>query len=202
MKLHFAPASPYARKVRAFVIEAGLQGRVEENFTNPWASEDALLRDNPLSKVPTLVTDDGEALFDSPFICEYLDSLHDGPRLFPETGPDRWRALRLQALADGILDASVARVVESRRPEAQRSADWDARQKAAKDRALGLLERRRSELDGPRSIGQVAVGCALGYLDFRMPNEDWRAGHSGLRDWYAGFSQRLSMTGTEPYDPQ
>ena len=199
MKLYISVASPYARKVRVFLVETGLAGRVEMRHTNPWDSDPELLRGNPLSKVPTLVTDAGGTLFDSPLICEYLDSLHDGAKLFPAAGPARWRALRLQSLADGILDAAVARIVESRRPEALRLADWDTRQAAAVTRALAVLE--AEALEAPLSVGQLSVGCALGYLDFRFPHEPWRHTRPKLAAWYASFSERPSMQSTWPADP-
>ncbi|MFQ5954137.1 MAG: glutathione S-transferase family protein [Kiloniellales bacterium] len=198
MRLYYSTPSPYARKVRAFVIETGLEDRVELHHTNPWDSQPELLQGNPLSKVPTLIADDGEGLFDSPLICEYLDSLHDGARLIPADGPARWQALRIQCLADGILDAAVGRIVESRRPENLRSADWDARQKAAVTRSLDMLERDAAALDGPLDIAQLAAGCALGYLDFRFPQEPWRDARPRLAAWYAGFCERPSMRETWP----
>jgi glutathione S-transferase len=201
MKLYLSVASPYARKVRAFLIETDLAERVEMRHTNPWDSGPELLRGNPLSKVPTLVTDAGGTLFDSPLICEYLDSLHGGAKLIPAAGPARWQALRLQSLADGILDAAVARIVESRRPEALRSADWDARQAAAVTRALAVLEAEAEALEAPLTVGQLSVGCALGYLDFRFPHEPWRDSRPKLAAWYASFSKRPSMQTTWPADP-
>jgi glutathione S-transferase len=116
MKLHFSPRSPYVRKVMACAIVRGLDGEIERVTTKPFDSPPDLLADNPLSKVPTLVTDDGVALFDSPVICEYLDGIGDALRLFPAAGPARWTALKLQALADGILDAGVGRLLEGRLP--------------------------------------------------------------------------------------
>ncbi len=203
MKLYLSVASPYARTVRAFLLETGLAERVETRHTNPWDSAPELLRGNPLSKVPTLVTDAGRTLFDSPLICEYLDSLHGGAKLIPAAGPARWQALRLQSLADGILDAAVARIVESRRPEALRSTDWDARQAAAVTRALAVLEAEAEAeaLEAPLSVAQLAVGCALGYLDFRFPHEPWRDPRPKLAAWYASFSKRPSMQQTWPADP-
>ena len=198
MKLYVSLASPYARKVRAFLVETGLAERVEMRHVNPWDSDLELLRGNPLSKVSTLVTDAGRTLFDSPLICEYLDSLHGGAKLIPAAGPARWRALRLQSLADGMLDAAVARIVESRRPEALRSA---ARQAAAMRRALAVLEAEAEALEAPLSVGQLSVGCALGYLDFRFPHEPWRDTRPKLAAWYASFAERPSMQQTWPADP-
>ncbi|MEK7820711.1 MAG: glutathione S-transferase N-terminal domain-containing protein, partial [Pseudomonadota bacterium] len=117
MKLRFSPTSPYVRKVCVVALETGLFARLDLAPTNVWAADTDIGRDNPLGKVPALATDGGEVLFDSPVICEYLDSLHDGAKLFPAAGGARWTALRRQALADGILDASVLRFLENRRKD-------------------------------------------------------------------------------------
>ena len=121
MLLRFLATSPYVRKVMVLALEAGLGDRIEKVPTSPQADEDSLIEHNPLSKVPTLVCDDGTVLYDSPVVCEYLDTLHDGPRFFPEGGKARWTALRRQALADGILDALVLRRYEGMRPAELRS---------------------------------------------------------------------------------
>ena len=136
MKLRYASASPYVRKVIVLAIETGLDGRIERVPTDVRDPSTDLPGDNPLGKVPTLITDGGEALYDSPVICEFLDTLHDGLKLFPSPGGARWTALRRQALADGILDAGVARRLEALRPEKERSASWSARQATVVDRGL------------------------------------------------------------------
>ena len=202
MRLRFSPASPYTRKVTVTALELGLDERIHRIATDPWDPESDLDRDNPLSKVPALTVDDGTVLFDSPVICEYLDSLHQGHKLFPAPGPARWAALRLQALADGILDAAVLRLVEqARRPADLRWPDWEARQKRAIDHALDLLERERGEIDGGVTIAEIAIGCALGYLDFRFGGEDWRAGRPKIAAWYQEFAERPSMRATVPREP-
>ena len=122
MKLYYSPTSPYVRKVNVFSIEAGVDEKIDKIITNPWVEDTRLLTDNPLSKVPTLIMDDGVVLYDSPVICEYLDTLNLNQKLIPEKGIERWNALRLQALGDGIMDAAILRFLERKRPEAQRSA--------------------------------------------------------------------------------
>lgn len=202
MRLRFSPTSPYTRKVTVTALELGLDERIHRIGTNPWDPETDLDRDNPLSKVPALTIDDGTVLFDSPVICEYLDSLHQGHKLFPAPGPARWAALRLQALADGVLDAAVLRLVEkARRPAEYRWPDWDARQKRAVDRALDLLERERGGIGGGVTIAEIAIGCALGYLDFRFAGDDWRGGRPKTAAWYEQFAERPSMRATVPQDP-
>ena len=181
-------------------IEVGLEGQIEVVPTDPWDPEIDLPDDNPLGKVPTLITEDGMTLLDSSVICEYLDHLHDGPPLFPPVGEERWKALGWSVLGDGILDACQLRRVEDKfREKPMQSADWISRQKKTIERALAALE---DEVWGfgqaPITIGHIGVGCALGYLDLRFPQDDWRTGHPALAVWFAGFAQRPSMVATAP----
>lgn len=196
MKLHYSPTSPYVRKVMACAIARGIDGQVERVETNPHASPAGLLADNPLSKVPCLVTDDGLALFDSPVICEYLDSVGDERPLFPAAGAARWRALRQQALGDGIMDAAVGARMEQGRPqEAARDAAV-ARNKMVVERALDLLES-----DVPIQhvdIGTLTLACALGYLDLRFAADAWRTGRPRLAAWYEEMAARPELTQTAP----
>lgn len=180
MRIHYSAASPYVRKCVAVALHHGLP--LERVASNPHLSPDHLLADNPLSKVPSLVTDEGLALNDSPIICEYLDHIGTGPKLFPAPGPARWKALAMAALADGILDAAVGRRLSSQFPQDEGRQKYDARQKAAITRALDALE--AGELSGPLDIGKLGVVCALGYLDFRFGQEDWRGGRSKLAAFY------------------
>jgi glutathione S-transferase len=196
VKLCFSPTSPYVRKVRACAITREIDDRIELVPTNPNVSEPAFVAINPLSKVPALVTDDGVALFDSPVICEYLDSIGDALPMFPEHGPARWRALKLQAMGDGILDASVPRRGEMMKPQDEGRAMWIARQKAAVDRTLDALE-----ADPPyrhADIGSITVACALGYLDFRFAAQPWRDGRPKLAAWYEAFAQNPGIAQTVP----
>ena len=201
MKLRYSPASPYVRKVMITAIETGLDGRIEIVPTSVWDPATDIAGDNPLGKVPALITDGGEVLYDSPVICEYLDSLHDGAKLFPPSGGARWTALRRQALADGILDAAGGRLLEGKRPDGERSDAWTARLAAAIGRALDALEDEADAMGDAATIGHVAVGCALGYLDFRFADDHWRSGRPALADWYEVFAQRRSVIATMPKDP-
>jgi glutathione S-transferase len=196
VKLFYSPASPYARKVLACAITREIDGRIERLACNPNESPPELLHFNPLSKVPCLVTDDGLALFDSPVICEYLDSRGDALPLFPGHGPARWRALKLQAMGDGILDASVPRRWEMLKPAEPGRTAWIARQKAAVDRTLDVLE-----ADPPHrmlDIGSITVACALGYLDFRFAAEEWRPEHPHLAAWLEAFAENPGIAQSAP----
>lgn len=193
MKLYFSPTSPYVRKVTVLAIELALDGRIERIATNPWAMPDALIAANPLGKVPALVTDDGLVLYDSPVICDYLDSLNSGRRLIPLAGKARWHALQLQALGDGLLDAAVWVVLERRRPVELRSDDWMDLQHQTLLRGLAALDAEVDGWEDAVTIGQISVACALGYLAFRFPAQDWLDGHAGLAQWYERFATRPSM---------
>ncbi len=198
MRLYYAGASPYARKVRVVIAEKGLDHRVEAVRCNPFDDPAELKAANPLIKVPSLVIDDGAVLYDSPVIAEYLDALGPDNRLIPDAGPARWEALRRQALGDGLLDAAFSIVMERRRPETERSESWLARWCAAIERSLDAIEAETGRLPDALGIGQIAFGAALGYLDFRLPDLDWRAGRPRAAAWFAAFSERPSMIATRP----
>jgi len=199
MKLLYSPTSPFVRKVTVTAIETGLDHRIERVPTDMREQSDALLADNPLGKVPTLITDEGLPLFDSRVICEYLDSLHDGHKLFPADVPARWRTLRLMALGDGILEAGVLRRYELLRPDREQSPTWIERKKSKVMRGLDMLEREVPRFNPQITIGQITVGCCLGWLDFRFgTKEDWRISRPLLADWYSMFIVRASMATTVP----
>jgi glutathione S-transferase len=196
VKLFYSPTSPYVRKVLACAIARGIGGQIDKLPTNANASPPELISANPLSKVPCLITDDGLALFDSPVICEYLDSVGDASPMFPGHGAARWRALKLQALGDGILDASVPRRGEMLKPADEGRVAWIERQKAAVDRSVDRLEGEppHRTLD----IGSITIACALGYLDFRFAAQPWRPGHPKLAAWYEAFAANPAIAETAP----
>lgn len=202
MKLYYSPTSPFVRKVNVCAIELGVDDKLERIVTNPWENDANLLTDNPLSKVPTLITDDGMVLYDSPVICEFLDTLVGGDRLIPAEGAERWIALRLQALGDGILDAAVLRFLERKRPQTQQSNDWDSIQRDAVQRALKYLQSEVNSWEDKVTVGQIAIGCALGYLDFRFAEDNWRQEVPDLAGWFAQFAERNSMQTTLPIAPK
>ncbi len=196
MKLSFSGASPYVRKAMACAIVRGIDGQITNLGLG--TTDAGLAALNPLGKIPTLITDDGVALYDSPVICEYLDSIGGAPKLFPAAGPARWKALQLQALGDGIMDASQPRRREIALPQDDGRKEYIATQRAKVERALDMLEAEADQLGALATIGDIAVACALGYLDFRYQNEPWRPGHPKLEAWYAKVVALPALAKTMP----
>ncbi|HEX9448939.1 MAG TPA: glutathione S-transferase N-terminal domain-containing protein [Dongiaceae bacterium] len=198
MKLLYQTHSPYARKVLVMAHELGLADRIEviHHETSPTNRNDTVFAANPLGKVPILTLPDGAAIFDSAVICDYLDGLHDRPRLIPATGPARIHTLRLQALATGIADAGIAlRWETERRPELLRYPALAAGQALKLRAAYDFIERDVS-FDASLDLGQIALATALSWIEFRhLPS--FRDGHPGLVRWYDAFVQRASMRQTE-----
>ncbi|MDP1838304.1 MAG: glutathione S-transferase N-terminal domain-containing protein [Reyranella sp.] len=182
MKIAHSAASPYVRKVMACAIARGLNDKIERMKIG--TTDPALLVFNPLSKVPTLITDDGMSLYDSPVICQYLDSVGTAPKLYPAPGPALWTALRQEALADGILDATQPRRREIALPQDEGRKAYIALQQGKVSRALDALEKEAGSLGMLTTIGEIAIGCAIGYLEFRYANEPWKPGHPKLEAWY------------------
>ena len=201
MKLYWSSRSPYVRKVMIAAHELGLADKLETipvvvAMAQPNATVMAV---NPLNKIPTLVTDDGQILSESVLICEYLDALSGAPRLFPSAPAARWPALRWHALGNGLLDILLPWRTERLRADAR--ADVIAALAAKTTATLLLLDAEADRLAAaPVAIGHVGVAAALGYLDFRFADLAWRDRHPRLSAWYATFAQRPSMRATEPHD--
>jgi glutathione S-transferase len=199
MQLIDSPASPFCRKVKVVLHETGLAGDVElvRVVTTPLAPDGMAAANNPLGKIPCLIRADGPSLYDSRVICRFLDA-KAGAGLYPEARI--WETLTLEATGDGIMDAAVLMVYEVRhREENQRNAPWVEGQWAKVARALDAIEARwMSHLHGRLDAGQISVACALGYLDFRHGDRDWRRAHPALAAWYQGFAARPSMEATVP----
>jgi glutathione S-transferase len=202
MKLFYSASSPFVRKVMVCAIELGLDAKIEttRGAAHPINRDKAIIAENPLGQVPTLVTDDGLALYDSRTICEYLDQLGGGGKLFPRNST-RWQALAEQSAADGLLDAALlCRYEATVRPEPLRFAPWRDGQL---DKIACALTQFAAWLPGfgdRVDIGTITVGCALGYLDFRFADLGWRNGREGLANWFAAFDARPAMTATRPHD--
>lgn len=200
MKLIGSLTSPYVRKVRVVMAEKKLDYRFE--IENVWSAETKIQQFNPLGKVPCLVMEDGGALFDSRVIVEYVDTLSPVARLIPQSGRDRAAVKCWEAIADGVLDACVAIVKENQRPEAQRSGDWIARQYSKIHASLDAMDKSLGEhaycMGINYSLADVAVGCALGYLDLRFSSVDWRSGHANLARLHDKLQTRLSFIDSAP----
>jgi glutathione S-transferase len=200
MKLHWSPKSPYVRKVMVCAHELGLLERLElvRSVAAMLKPNERLMIDNPLSKIPTLILEDGSTLFDSAVICEYLNYLAQGP-LFSAQGSDRWQTLRWQAFGDGLLDALVLWRNERERmlPLLPLIEAFELKTRAS----LARLDDEAEPLSrAPLSIGQITLGCALGYLDHRFDDLGWRAIAPRLADWYGELRQRPSFRQTEPVE--
>lgn len=197
MKLHWSPRSPFVRKVMVVAHERGLVDRIQCVRTVAITNDPSavLMADNPLNKIPCMILDDGQVLQDSRVICEYLDTLGDAPRLFPPEGKERWRALRRQALGDGFLDLLVIwRHERNRAPELQVKSYVDSYHA----KAIATLDRLEVEapFDGGFDMGDVTLGCALSYVDFRYADLDWRQGRPKLAEWHAAIEARPSFVAT------
>ncbi|MCW5746156.1 MAG: glutathione S-transferase [Alphaproteobacteria bacterium] len=200
MKLMYSPTSPYVRKVMVVALETGLDKKIDKlpAATTPVAPNPQVVARNPLAKVPSLQAE-GMTLYDSPVICEYLDTKHRGKKLFPAKGKARFNALRQQALGDGLLDAALlVRYELTLRDEPMRSQAWHDAQMLKIGNALDQMEKEAGTLRGAPTIGHVTFGCALGYLDFRFADMGWRKKHKKLAAWYEKFAQRPSMKATVP----
>jgi glutathione S-transferase len=197
MKLHYAPTSPFVRKVVVLLHETDMLEAVELHnvATTPYDPSADVQASNPLAKIPALERGDGPALYDSRVICEYLNE-RAGAALYA----GGWDTKVLEATADGIMEAAVLATYEMRmRPEEKQSPEWIKAQLGKVLSACSALNARwMSQLQGPLTIGQIAVGCALAYVDFRHPDLGWRTGNAALADWFKGFESRPAMQATRP----
>jgi glutathione S-transferase len=202
LKLYHSPASPYVRKVLVSAHEKGIANQIEllPSAAGPIKRDQTIIPHNPSGKVPTAILPDGQPLFDSRVICAYVDTLADTPILVPTSHDERFRVLTLEALADSILDAALlCRYEMVMRPEEKRWTDWYNGQMEKIDSGLDDLSNNwLNWLQGSVSAGAIAAACALGYLDFRFADKDWRTGRKALADWYGDFSKRESMKATWP----
>lgn len=200
LRLYASTTSPFVRVVRVTALEAGLADEIETVAASgtPVDPGSMPVARNPLGKIPVLERPDGPALYDSRVICRFLDA-RAGGGLYPEP-PRLWETLTLEATGHGIAEAAALMVYEARvRPEDRRFPDWVEGQWTKIDRALDAVEQRwMPHLAGPVDLGQIALGCALGYVDFRHEARGWRAGRPALAQWFAGFDGRPAMVATRP----
>ena len=203
MQLFYSPTSPYARKCRVVARERGLMDQIEETPLNPYDDPARLQAKNPLGRVPALVLDDGTAVFDSPVICEHLDGLGTAPALIPAGGADRLKVLVAAALAQGMTDSALNATMEGRRPEGERSPAAVARWEASILRGLDAMMDHLKALPGNLTpdhitLGHIACGVTLGYLDLRHGHLNWRGGRDDLAAWFEAINARPSMRETDP----
>lgn len=201
MKLWYSPASPFVRKVLILAHETGIieQLNIVDAATTAIDPNDDLAKENPLGKIPTLVLSDGQSIFDSRVICEYLDSIHDGSKMIPEAGIERVNALVAQSMGDGIMEAAVAiRYEQFLRPEEKQWDSWIEGQRRKIAQTLDVLEGWRGGKMQDIHIGSISVASALSYLDFRQPEFDWRKDRPVLTQMLETFSKRTSMQETDP----
>ncbi|MEN0106845.1 MAG: glutathione S-transferase [Pseudomonas sp.] len=202
MKLFHNPASPFVRKVLVVLLETGQRDRVELEtvLLSPTNPSEAVNAHNPAGKIPALCLADGTLLHDSRVIVDYLDHQHVGEPLLPRDGASRWRRLTLASLADAVMDAAVLiRYETAMRPPEKHWADWLDGQQAKIVRALVEFEAAAgAELPSRFDVAAIGIACALGYLDFRQPDLDWRSSSPKLAAWFADVSQRPSMLATQP----
>ncbi len=200
MILRSTSASPFVRKVRIAIRLLGFDDKIEVRETDLNDPADTIRRQNPLGKIPALLLDDGTALFDSRVILEYLDHFAGSGKIVPREPKARFDALRLQALCDGIMDASLLIVYEGRyRPEDKRVQSWVERQAEKVKRGLEVLEAAPPKLTAIPDVGQIALACALGYRDLRFAADDWRKSHPRLNEWHQKFiAQVPAYAATKP----
>ncbi|WP_374633479.1 glutathione S-transferase [Ferrovibrio sp.] len=202
MKLYYAPASPFVRKINVVAIELGIDNQIErlDCAPGPIKRDRDIIEHNPLGQIPTFLTEDGDWLYDSRVICEYLDHRFGKNKMFPAAGPARWRVLRDQSIGDGILDAAILVRYETwLRPEEFRWADWESGQIDKIFTSLAAIEADIAALQGRVDMGTLTIACSLSYLDFRFDRLQWRAKHPKTAAWYAAFAERPSMRETQPY---
>ena len=199
MILRSSPASPFARKVRMAIMLLGLDNDVTIEPADTSDPNDSLRRVNPLGKIPVLITEDGDAFYDSRVILEFLDERAGGGKIIPREAAPRLAAQRLQALCDGILDASILLIYEGRwrKPETH-EPKWLDHQTGKVSRGLAALEAAPPPVEGMPNVGQIALACTLGYRDFRFAGS-WRGGHPRLVQWLDAFAARVpAFAATKP----
>lgn len=198
MKLFISATSPFARKVRVLIREKNATDLFEEVTSLPLENDEALHAANPLGRIPALVLENGDTLFDSVLLLDYLDRSLDGPTLVPIEPGARLAALKIQALADGILEAAVRTSFENNRPDAEKSALWLSRWTRAIEQTIDVLEKSVSGWDQTLDVGKIATGSALGYLSFRLPQLHWEERAPKLAGWWQQIQTRPSFAQTAP----
>jgi glutathione S-transferase len=200
MKLISSPTTPFGRKVRIVLLEKRIPFELELDV--PWSPDTKVGQSNPLGKVPVLVLKDGESLYDSRVIVEYLEHVSPVGHLLPHEAKSRIAVRKIEALADGIIDAAALIFLENKRPEELRSREWVSRQETKVSRGLESLATLLGDhlyyVGGKFSLADIAVACTLGYLEFRFSQIDWRGAYPNLTSFYARMAKRESFQETVP----
>jgi glutathione S-transferase len=196
MKLYFAPNSPYARKVRILAAELGQLDAIEHIFQMPRDNSTGFWDVNPLGRVPTLITDEGTPLYDSPVICDYINTVFGGA-FIPNSGARRWEVLRRMALGDGMLDAAIPLRTELLMEKALQAGEVIERHDAALRRVLASLENETLDAEA-LDIGSIAIACAIAWIEFRIPSFSWRSQAPNVAQWFDRLSQRPTFQATKP----
>ncbi len=204
LKLFYAPTSPYVRKVMVSAALLGLTDTIEKlsSAAHPIHRDTGIAAFNPLAKVPTAITEDGQVLFDSRVVCAYLDAIDGQHALFPVTGNAQWQALTWQSVGDGLLDAALlARYEVTARPREVQWQGWVDGQMTKIHACLAMIDKAADTLAiSTPTIGEITLGCALGYLDFRFGQFDWRAAYPAAATWFQAFNATPAMVATIPFD--
>jgi len=199
MRLYYWMTCPFACKTLAVIEELGLKNTIECVLLHPWEKTTQLSQLNPLKQIPILELEEGFSIVDSPVIIEYLDSIHQGTRLIPPGGMERWRALKLQAIADGIMESAILRVLEEQaRHELHRSDPWIQRQNVKLIQSLDYLEKEVSTFQHQINVGTLSIAIALSYLNLRFSHENWAEKRQTLDTWFKKISERPSIQESHP----
>lgn len=198
MRLIGSPTSPFVRKVRVLALEMDIDGRIAFDAVDLGDQTIDLPAHNPMRKVPTLVLADGSAVFDSAVICDFLLHRFAKASLLPADEDRRWRSRTTEAAADGLIEAGLLARYEGQRAADERSPAWVDKQMGTVARCIDWLDRNEDWREGPVDVGQIAAGCALGWLAFRFTDHPWRSSHPGLAAWQERFASRPSMVATHP----
>jgi glutathione S-transferase len=196
MKLRWSPTSPFVRKVVVLMKEKGIEDQIEKEKSNPLSREDRAATPSPLGKIPCLVTDAGQSVFDSPVIMEYLDATCDGPEMLPKSGDARWTTLRRQATADGMITSMVTCFVESLKKPERQSGGVMAHNKGIVFNGIAALEQEAGTFGDAVDVGTISIAVALAFADQTFPEDDWRVDNPTLAAWFDVFDKRPSMTET------
>ncbi len=200
MKLIGSTTSPFVRKIRVLLLEKGYDD-IEVEMVLPFEDPDSLVSLNPFSRVPALVLNNGVAFYDSRLIADYIETNMQGPKMVPDSGAGRWFVLQAQAHGDTLIDVGIRALLERRRPVDKQMKEKIMRDEVAVARGIGGAAKLVKAMEAQINLGHIALACALGFVDYRLPHLKWRERHPTLSAWYQDMRLRPSMQATAPYEP-